>query len=233
MSRVIVVAAHADDEALGCGGTIAKHISLGDDVSVIFMTRGVASREGLNEVDSEENKRKNAASSALRELGVDNFHQFDFPDNKMDSVALLDIVTALEDVFSLFKPTVVYTHYLHDLNVDHQVTNKAVMTVCRPQRWSSVQRVLSFEVLSSSEWSSPSTMTFRPQYIVDISDQWCKKLNALKCYELEMREFPHSRSFEAVEALAILRGATHGFKKAEAFFVERILVGNDLQISRL
>ena len=226
MNRVLVVVAHADDEALGCGGTIAKHISLGDAVTVIFMTNGVASRQGLVNTGTEVKERQNAAISALQELGVTNFQQFAFPDNQMDSVALLDVVQVVETVISSFKPSIVYTHFLHDLNIDHQITNKAVMTACRPQVRSSVQRIFSFEVLSSSEWNSPSTFSFKPQYIVDISEQWPKKLRALKCYEDEMREFPHSRSYEAAEALAILRGATNGYEKAEAFFVERILVAD-------
>jgi LmbE family N-acetylglucosaminyl deacetylase len=223
MESVLVVVAHSDDEALGCGGTIAKHIDLGDDVTVVFMTNGVASRDNYVEGQDTEKNRGSAAQRALKVLGVSNFHQFGFPDNKMDTVALLDVTQAIEGVIQSSKPDIIYTHFMHDLNVDHQITHKAVMTACRPQSWSSVMKIFSFEVLSSTEWNSPSLSAFKPQYIVDISNYWDKKLASLKCYTEEMRVFPHSRSYECVEALAILRGATNGVKMAEAFFVERII----------
>ncbi|XQW85882.1 PIG-L deacetylase family protein [Thalassotalea piscium] len=222
-NAILVVAAHSDDEALGCGGTIAKHTKRGDDVTVVFMTNGVASRLNNLECSTNAVNRKSAAQLALEALGITNFHQFDFPDNKMDTVALLDVTQAVESVISICKPDTIYTHFGHDLNIDHCVTNKAVLTACRPQLWSSVRKILSFEVLSSTEWNSPSINAFRPNYIVDISDFWDEKLAALQCYQEEMRDFPHSRSYQCVEALATLRGATHGFSKAEAFFVERIL----------
>ncbi|MDW2402510.1 PIG-L deacetylase family protein [Vibrio sp. 1262-1] len=220
-SRVLVVAAHADDETLGCGGTIAKHVANGDHVTIVFMTDGVSSRVASKGEESEE--RASASQQAMDVLGVKDIRQLSFPDNKMDSVPLLEIVQAIEPVINDGQPDTVYTHFAHDLNVDHRVTHSAVMTACRPQSWSSVKKILSFEVLSSTEWNSPSQPSFQPQYIVDISDYWSKKINALKCYQEEMRAHPHSRSYECVEALATLRGATNGLKKAEAFYVERIL----------
>jgi LmbE family N-acetylglucosaminyl deacetylase len=168
--------------------------------------------------------RESASSCAMNVLGVKDVRQSKFPDNKMDSVPLLDIVKDIEAVISDLSPNIVYTHFAHDLNVDHRVTHSAVMTACRPQSWSSVKKILSFEVLSSTEWNSPSQPNFIANYIVDISTFWEKKLTALKCYDEEMREYPHSRSYRTVEALATLRGATNGFEKAEAFFVERILI---------
>lgn len=222
MGSVLIVAAHADDEVLGCGGTIARHIANGDDVSIVFMTNGVAARDNAEKKTNAISNRKIAAQLALRTLGVNDIHQFNFPDNRMDTIALLDVVQALEGVISLSKPDTIYTHFLNDLNVDHQFTHKAVMTACRPQQGSAVNKILSFEVLSSTEWNSPSLNAFKPQYIVDISKFWDDKVASLKCYDLEMRKFPHSRSYECVEALAVLRGATNGFNKAEAFHVERI-----------
>jgi LmbE family N-acetylglucosaminyl deacetylase len=221
MNSVLVIAAHADDEALGCAGTIAKHIKHGDKITVVFMTDGVSSRvtcENINEDD-----RKGSAEKAMKILGVSDLRQYSFPDNKMDSLPLLDIVKVIENIISEVKPSIIYTHFAHDLNIDHRVTHAAVMTACRPQPGASVKKILSFEVLSSTEWNSPSHQTFLPQYIVDITEFWDKKLAVLRCYHDEMRDFPHSRSYECVEALATLRGATHGFKKGEAFFVERIL----------
>jgi LmbE family N-acetylglucosaminyl deacetylase len=126
-------------------------------------------------------------------------------------------------VLSDVLPNIVYTHFSGDLNVDHQITHKAVMTACRPQAWCSVKEIYCFEVLSATEWNSKSAGSFIPQKVVDITEQWKKKNDALACYQDEMRSAPHSRSIECVSALAMLRGATHGFHFGEAFFVERIL----------
>jgi len=222
MNSILVIAAHSDDEVLGCGGTIAKHVNNGDLVFVTFMTDGVSSR---SDVDSSEkvSVRSRAADKALAVLGVKDIYQLNFPDNKMDTIPLLDVTQALEKVIDKIQPSVIYSHFSNDLNIDHRLTHQAVMTACRPQSWSSVKKILSFEVLSSTEWNSPSQPQFIPNYIVDISNCWDRKLAALKCYEDEMRVFPHSRSYKCVEALAVLRGATHGFDKAEAFSVERVL----------
>lgn len=221
MNKVLVVAAHADDESLGCAGTLARHIAVGDQVTVMFMTDGVSSR--IANTPSASNERNLAADNALKILGIDDVRQEAFPDNQLDSVVLLEIVKTIENVIKDVEPNIVYTHFAHDLNVDHQITHRAVLTACRPQVGSSVKKILSFEVLSSTEWNSPSLHSFLPQYIVDITAFWDKKLAALNCYDDEMRAYPHSRSYKCVEALATLRGATNGLDKAEAFFVERII----------
>ena len=220
MNKVLVVAAHADDEALGCGGTIAKHARAGDRVSVLFMTNGVSAR--VEEFDSTKvSARAEAASKAAKVLGVYNIIQLDFPDNQMDSIALLDVVQAIEKHVKAIAPNIIYTHFGFDLNCDHRITHQAVMTACRPQKNCSVKEIYCFEVLSSTEWQSKLAPQFLPDLIVDISDTWEAKLKALSCYEDELRPFPHSRSTETVAALATYRGATHGITRAEAFFIER------------
>jgi len=226
--QVLVIAAHADDEVLGCGGTIARHIHAGDQVAVLFMTDGVSSRANTaldpgELVHGDKEQRLSASQQALKILGVTDIRQLNFPDNKMDTIALLDVVQAIEPVIAQLQPQTIYCHFAHDLNIDHRITHQAVMTACRPQVGGSVKKILSFEVLSSTEWNSPAQPAFLAQYIVDISPFWPQKLAALQCYDQEMRAFPHSRSYQCVEALATLRGATHGFDKAEAFLVERIL----------
>ncbi|MFT5004139.1 MAG: LmbE family N-acetylglucosaminyl deacetylase [Flavobacteriales bacterium] len=219
--NVLVIAAHADDEALGCAGTIAKHIADGDVVNIIFMTNGLSARAGIAKEDHQE--RNEGMINAMKTLGVNHYQCFDFPDNKMDSVPLLTVVKGIEQVINEYLPNIIYTHFAYDLNIDHQKTHQAVMTACRPIIGSSVKEIYSFEVLSSTEWQSSSQPSFRSQYIVDISSFWHKKERALLCYQQELRDFPHSRSLACIEALATLRGATHGFAKAEAFQVERIL----------
>jgi len=222
-SNVLIIVAHADDETLGCSGTIAKHVADGDNVSVIFMTDGVSSRNSSSL--QHEVERNTAMDKAMKVLGVERYQCFDFPDNQMDSVPLLSIVKSIETVIDKLKPNIIYSHFAHDLNIDHQITHQAVMTACRPIKGSSVKEIYSFEVLSSTEWQSISQPSFQGQYIVDITPYWHKKEQALLCYQEELRDFPHSRSLACIEALAILRGASHGFEKSEAFQVERILKG--------
>jgi len=221
-NNILIVAAHPDDEVLGCGGTIAKHRQNGDNVCVMFMTNGVAARQESNALTI--SQRKKAALSALNILGVSDVHFFDFPDNGMDSVPFIEIVQTIEQLINQVKPSTVYTHFAHDLNIDHRITHNAVMTACRPQKGASVKAILTFEVLSSTEWNSATLPQFTPQYIVDIQEFWELKINALAAYDAEIRAFPHSRSLPCIEALAVLRGASHGFEKAEAFFLERMLI---------
>jgi LmbE family N-acetylglucosaminyl deacetylase len=217
---ILVIAAHSDDEVLGCGGTIAKHIANGDSVTVMFMTDGVSSR-GLN--DDNANFRVNASIQAMDILGVKDIRQFNFPDNKMDSIPLYEVVKDIEEVINNIQPNIIYTHYSDDLNVDHRITHQAVMTACRPQVWCSVKQIFCFEILSSTEWNSYSKSKFNPNKFINIDQFWLLKKSALEAYSKEMRPHPHSRSMEAVEALAVLRGSTVGLKKAESFQIERII----------
>lgn len=169
---ILIVAAHYDDEILGCGGTIAKHISAGDNVHIFFMADGTTSRESGP-------SREKTAKLIKDFLGIKSITSLGFPDNKMDSLCLLDIVQPLEEVISRLRPEIVYTHHYGDLNIDHQLTHKAVMTAIRPQPGLSVKKILSFETPSSSEWSSPSMGSpFVPNYFVDISKHMEKKIEA-------------------------------------------------------
>lgn len=221
MKTVLVVSAHADDEVLGCGATMVRHTAEGDQVYTCFMTGGVGARRGGGNVEAE--LRREAAKRAGAILGVKEQYSFEFPDNQMDSVPLLEVTKAIEGVIQEVQPDVVYTHFQHDLNIDHQRTHQAVMTACRPQAGHPVKEIFAFEVLSSTEWQSVGAPAFQPNVIVSINQYFDKKVAALQCYEEEMREFPHSRSYKTVEALAIYRGATYGVDKAEAFRLERLL----------
>jgi len=220
MSRsILVVAAHPDDEVLGCGGAIARHVAEGDAVHVIFMADGVGSRG--NEQSAELEARNQARDAALKILGVTEWHALDFPDNRMGSVPLLDVVQALEPIVRKIQPQRVYTHHHGDLNVDHRVTHQAVLTACRPLPGSSVREILAFEVMSSTEWATPGLAPFTPNAFVDVSEYLPKKLEALAAYELEMRPAPHSRSVDHVAALARHRGNSVGVEAAEGFEVVR------------
>ena len=149
--KILVVAAHPDDEVLGCGGTMARHAKNGDKVHIVFMSDGVNSRENVKY--NEENERREYAKKASEILGAQTPKFFDFPDNMMDTVPLLEIVKELEVYIQELQPNIVYTHYKGDLNIDHQITYQAVMTACRPTPRSSITQIYLFEILSSTEWS--------------------------------------------------------------------------------
>lgn len=224
MNHVLVVVAHADDEVLGCGGTIARHIAAGDPVQVVYMSDGVGSRGG--DMDEASLLRGQARDHALEILGVTKFHALDFPDNRMDSLPLLEIVQPLEEIILSTAPSMIYTHHSGDLNIDHRITHQAVMTACRPLPGSSVTEILTFEVMSSTEWNTPYEAPFNPNLYVDIEHYLYLKTRALQAYELEMRPAPHSRCIDHIEVLAKHRGYSSGMKAAEAFMsVRRILKG--------
>ncbi len=221
---VLIVAAHPDDEVLGCGGTMARRVEDGDQVHVVFMADGATSRASPSDRGYIE-ERNMAALKACQILGAQSPEFLGFPDNQMDSIALLDVIQAIENVIDKIQPTVVYTHHGGDLNVDHQITHQGVMTACRPQPGVSVREIYSFEVLSSTEWAAPSAATvFVPNCFVDIEKVLDQKQSALEAYNVEMRRFPHSRSIEAVVALATLRGVSVGMVAAEGFKIERVLL---------
>jgi len=218
---VLVVVAHADDEVLGCGGTIARHVAECDVVNVVFMADGVGSRDVGN--SNQIQLRNLACEEALKIIGVTKWYALNFPDNRMDSVPLLDVVQALEPIIEQLQPERIYTHHYGDLNVDHRVTHQAVLTSCRPVPGGSVREILTFEVMSSTEWATPGIAPFVPNAFMDISNHLPKKLDALAAYEMEMRSGPHSRSFEHIEALARHRGNCVGIEAAEAFDIVRIV----------
>lgn len=223
MKTVLVVVAHADDEALGCGGTIAKHVTFGDVVDLVIMTDGVSAR--LNSSDDQKRLRSEALKLSADILGIRKVHQFNFPDNRMDKVSLLEVVNKLEEVFEYVSPQIVYSHSQSDLNIDHRITAGAVATAARPQPYSSIEAVYAMEILSSTNWGLPPTgaKTFFPTRFNEITDTFQTKMKALKAYDIEMRDFPHERSYLAIEHLAALRGANVGVNMAEAFEVLRII----------
>ena len=220
---MLVVAAHPDDDVLGCGGAMARHARDGERVAVMFLSDGVTSRPG-RDVPAELGRRRDAAQRAAGILGVDEVTFGELPDNRMDTVALLDIVRAVEERLDAVRPSIVYTHSPIDLNIDHRLTHEAVMTACRPQGKHPVRTVLSFQVPSSTHWRSPSSSeAFTPNWFVDISDVVETRLEALRAYIEELRPWPHPRAIEAIEALARWHGAGIGVDAAEAFVLERHL----------
>ena len=222
---VLVIAAHPDDEVLGCGGTMARHSAEGDEVHVLILAEGATSRDKTRNRDAKEQELSELAQAAQKAgdvLGISSLRLHHFPDNRMDGVELLDVIKVVEEHLQRVRPEVVYTHHIGDLNVDHQKTHKAVITACRSQLGQSVHTILFFEVSSSTEWQLPgSGPAFSPNWYVDISTFLVQKKDALSVYASEMRPWPHARSIEAVEHLFRWRGASIGVKAAEGFMLGR------------
>lgn len=225
MKKILVVAAHPDDEVLGCGGTIATHTKAGDEVHVVILAEGVTSRDEVRvreDRNEELSELAKAAHTANEILGVSSLTLHNLPDNRLDSVDLLDLVKLVEGCIQAIKPDILYTHHIGDVNIDHRRIHEAVVTATRPQPGQTVKTLLFFEVQSSTEWQPPgSAQAFVPNWFVDISSALESKMNALAAYETEMRLWPHSRSCKAVEYLARWRGATVGCQAAEAFILGR------------
>jgi LmbE family N-acetylglucosaminyl deacetylase len=186
-------------------------------VHVLFIADGTGAR-GAGSRAAE--ARAAAARSACSILGVEAPKFLDFPDNRMDTIALLDIVQGVEAEIAEFVPSIVYTHHAGDLNVDHRITHQAVLTACRPQPGHRVEAIYAFEVPSATDYAGAGG-AFIPRRFVDIEATWPSKRAALEAYGEEMRPYPHTRSLGAVEALARTRGASVGFLMAEAFDVIR------------
>lgn len=217
--RVLVVAAHPDDEILGCGAAAARHAKEGARVRFLVLGEGVTSRRGLSKKEQADALKElhAVATKAGAAVGAERTVLSRFPDNRFDAVPLLEIVHAIEAEAETFRPELVYTHGAWDLNVDHQRTCEAVKAAFRPLPGAAVREVRHFEVPSATEWRFDPARPFRPNLFVDVSGALEAKIRALKVYGAEMRPFPHPRSLEYVRELAALRGAQCGAKAAEAF----------------
>lgn len=218
----LIVAAHPDDEIMGCGGSVSL-ISTKNDVYTLILGEGVTSRDISND---EKNKRlyllKEQSIKANKLIGVKDTLLKNYPDNKFDTVSLLDIVKTIEKQIEKIKPEGIFTHHSGDLNIDHQITHRAVLTAARPIGENIVKKILTFETLSSTEWNFQNQRNiFIPNYYIDITETLDKKVDALKCYKDELRSYPHPRSLEGIKILAQKRGLEVGLKFAEAFCLIR------------
>ena len=218
-NRVLVIAAHPDDEVLGCGGTMVRHSAKGDEVWVLILGGGIMARNDGSDKEKKDSlvMLHKSAEEANKMLNVKKLIIKDFPDNKFDSVPLLDIVQSIESVIREFKPNIIYTHHCADVNIDHRMVSEAVESAVRPMENSFVNVVLAFEVPSSTEWNFTKSNLFRPNVFVNVEDFVDKKIKALQNYNSEMREFPHPRSIEYISSLIKIRGGQSGMRAAESF----------------
>lgn len=217
--KILVVAAHPDDEVLGCGGTAAKY-SKENDVYIAILGEGISSRYEKREQaeKSDLGNLQNQARKAAKIIGAKECFLFGLPDNRFDTVPMLEIVKKIEEIIKKTKPEIIFTHHSGDLNIDHRITFQAVLTSARPLPGSPVKKIYSFEIPSSTEWSQQKIeKPFLPNFYEDVSGTLDKKIEAIKVYESEAREFPHPRSAEGLKVLAQKRGMEAGIKFAEAF----------------
>ena len=227
--NILVIVAHPDDEVLGMGGTILKHAKKRDKVTVAYLTTGITSRRSTNYKNNskykitkkqEDNLKKqiselrNDARKVCKLLRVKKIKFFDFPDNELDTVSLLEITKTVEELIMEVKPERIYTSHFGDLNVDHRVVFKSVLTAIRPSGIK-INELLCFELLSSTEWSF--SYDFKPNYFIDIKNELQNKVKAMKLYKNEIRKYPHPRSIEGIQHTAKKWGIVSGFNAAEAF----------------
>jgi LmbE family N-acetylglucosaminyl deacetylase len=213
------VAAHPDDEVLGCGGTIAK-LRDSEGVHLFILGEGVTSRAASRERadDSALRSLREDAERCGQVLGAKSVSFGGLPDNRFDSIPLLEVVKRIETAVQRFEPDRILTHHPGDLNVDHGVTFRAVLTAVRPMAGSAVRELLCFEVPSSTEWAFQRVSpVFRPSVFVDVSATLETKIQAMQCYRSEIRPWPHPRSPEALRASAHRWGSVVGTDAAEAF----------------
>jgi LmbE family N-acetylglucosaminyl deacetylase len=219
MKKILIIVAHPDDETIGCGGAISYHLKKKDKVFCVYMTDGIGSRF-LPQNDFLVKKRKKNSLSAAKILGFKWLYDLcgNFPDNAMDKVKLLDVVKVIEKVKEKIKPNIIYTHNPHDLNVDHRVVAEATLTAFRPQASEIWEKILAFEIPSSTDFSYfKNKNNFNPNYFLDIKKYWKKKKQALLAYKKEIKTFPNSRSLKGIEILSKFRGMQNGLEQAEGF----------------
>lgn len=228
--KILVVVAHPDDELLGCGGTMHKLINEQQcTIRVVILGEGITSRSNTREVEkwkSELRKHRSNIQTAAGQIGYESVSIYDFPDNRFDTIALLDIVKKVEEEKKNFQPEIIFTHHGGDLNIDHQRTFEAVMTACRPMSEESVKGIITFETPSGTEWQASSDPKyFNPNLFIEISEENLEaKVKGMESYEFEKRAYPHPRSPEALKILAQRYGIMLGGSLYEAFQIIRLNV---------
>lgn len=219
---VLVVAPHADDEVLGCGGSIARAVADGISVSVLVVTRGDPSIFSTAETDV----IRDEMHAAHRRLGVMRTVCLDLPAPRLDTLAEHEVIDRIGSVIGEVRPRTVVTPHAGDPHVDHNVVSRAVLVATRPHPGQVVATVLEYETASETEWSSPDgSHWFVPDVYIDIGDHLDAKLDAMRCYASQLRESPHPRSIEYLRHLAGVRGGTVGVAAAEAFRLVRTIDG--------
>lgn len=225
--KIMIVVAHPDDELLGLGGSMNKIINeYNVDTHVVILGEGLTSRSDTRDTNKWEIKlkiHKENISNAQKAIGYQSNSIYDLPDNRFDSIPILDIIKIVEKEKEVFNPDIIFTHHGGDLNIDHQKTFQAVMTATRPMKEEKVKSIITFETPSGTEWIASSDQNqFIPNFYISFTDKNLKaKIKGMESYEFEKREFPHPRSPKALKNLAQYRGASVGSEYSEAFCIIR------------
>jgi LmbE family N-acetylglucosaminyl deacetylase len=220
--KILIVAAHPDDEVLGCGGTIRAIANkfTKTEIFALILSEGLTSRESesmkFSKADIDE--VKNDSINAAKILGIQRPYFADLPNNRLDSMNLLDVIKIVERHVTKLQPTVIFTHHNGDINIAHRITYQAVLTACRPLEGCPVRKLLSFEIPSSTEWAFPTHKNaFSPNVFVEIGGALDIKIRAMQSYRTERRKLPHPRSPESIRAIALRWGSVANLGYAEAF----------------
>ena len=218
--KVLIIVAHPDDESFGCGGLIKKLSKKKNNIFVVSFTNGVGSRNKTSV--KKINNRKVASIKASKILGFKWLAQYDFPDNELDKISLLEIIKKIESHKKKINPHIVLTHNFTDLNIDHRLVAEATLTAFRPEPKETLELFLTFEVPSATDYRVlRNKKNFMPNYFVNIEKFIDKKIKAIKCYKNEIKKYPHSRSILGIKNLNKLRGNQSGLKYSEAFEIIR------------
>jgi len=228
-TKILVVVAHPDDELLGLGASMHKLINeQGSKVRVVILGEGITSRSDNRDPKEWEKElliHKKNIELARKAIGYESVGIYDFPDNRFDTVALLDLIKVIEKEKEDFQPEIIFTHHGGDVNIDHQRTFEAVITVTRPMEHEDVNTIITFETPSGTEWrASTDPRHFIPNMFITISEENLKaKVEGMESYEFEKRTYPHPRSPESLRILAQQRGMSVGKNLAEAFCIVRLI----------
>lgn len=229
MKTILIVAAHPDDEVLGCFGTVAKLLNNGGgsnkqyEAFSLILSGGKKSRGQVDDIELENLKKEMLEANKL--IGIKEVFGADFSDNSFDTHPRLQIIKKIEEIKQKIKPDIIFTHHSGDMNIDHQITQAAVLTATRPMSDECVKEIYSFYVPSSTEWGSFSVgSAFIPNVFFDISDTLELKISAMAKYKSELRDYPHPRSLQHIRELAIVEGAKVGLKAAESFMCLRKII---------
>lgn len=224
MKRILIVAAHPDDEILGCGATVSRLVKEGCEAYTLILGEGATARDKSRDRDKRAHEIANLKKqmvNANQIIGVKDCFLYDMPDNRFDTVALLDIVKIIEEIINDIRPEIVFTHFGNDLNIDHVITYEAVLVATRPLPEQPAKEIYCFETLSSTEWRFP--LSFSPNVFFDVERTIELKKKAMKAYVSEMRKYPHPRSLRAIELNSEYWGMKIGVKNAEAFVCTRVI----------
>ena len=218
---VLIIAPHPDDEVLGCGGIMKKLSLEKDDVYVLIMSRG---KIGIYSDEKIQNVRQEARN-AHQLLGVKETRFLDFPAPELDIISISELSRAISQTLSDIKPNTLYLPHRGDIHADHKAVFNAGLVAARPVGDYSIRKIFAYETLSETEWAPPySDDAFVPDTFINIADTFQTKIDAMKCFKSQLREFPNPRSLKTIEALACYRGSTVGFTHAEAFMTIRRVI---------